>query len=85
MPLPKELAEVADPEEKERLKLEAIHRLPFRISLDAGLDPRDFPIGMIGVGRIANQRQIPAYRNAGLRITAVADLVPEIAEGTQDW
>jgi predicted dehydrogenase len=84
MPLPKELAEVADPEENERLKLEAIHRLPFRISLDGGLDPRDFPIGMIGVGRIANQRQIPAYRNAGLRIAAVADLVPEIAEGTRD-
>jgi predicted dehydrogenase len=39
---------------------------------------------MIGVGRIANQRQIPGYRNAGLHIAAVCDVNREVLEGTQE-
>jgi UDP-N-acetyl-2-amino-2-deoxyglucuronate dehydrogenase len=37
-------------------------------------------IGIIGAGRIAQQRQIPAYRHAGLTVAAVADLKPEALE-----
>jgi predicted dehydrogenase len=83
-PLPKELAEVADPEELQRVRQEAVSGLTYRVALNKGIDPRDFPVGMIGVGRIANQRQIPAYRNAGLRVEAVADVKAEIAEATRD-
>ena len=34
-------------------------------------------IGVIGAGRIAQQRQIPCYRHAGLEVAAVADVKQE--------
>ncbi|HPO16170.1 MAG TPA: Gfo/Idh/MocA family oxidoreductase [Candidatus Hydrogenedentes bacterium] len=34
-------------------------------------------IGVIGAGRIAQQRQIPCYRNAGLEVVAAADVKQE--------
>lgn len=37
-------------------------------------------IGIIGAGRIAQQRQIPAYRHAGLTVAAAADIRPEALE-----
>lgn len=37
----------------------------------------DRRIGVVGTGRIALQRQIPCYQNAGLEVVAVADLKQE--------
>jgi len=38
---------------------------------------KDYRIGIIGAGRIAQRRQIPAYRYAGLTVSAVADVKQE--------
>ena len=38
---------------------------------------KDYKIGIIGAGRIAQQRQIPVYRYAGLNVAAVADVKTE--------
>lgn len=38
---------------------------------------KDYKIGVIGAGRIAMRRQIPAYLHAGLHVAAVADIKPE--------
>ncbi len=38
---------------------------------------KDFGIGVIGAGRIAQRRQIPAYQYAGLNVVAVADIKQE--------
>jgi len=35
---------------------------------------KDYGIGVIGVGRIANERQIPSYLEAGLRVVAICDV-----------
>ena len=41
---------------------------------------KNVKIGIIGAGRIAQQRQIPAYRHAGLEVVAVADIEPTALE-----
>ena len=38
---------------------------------------REYGIGIIGVGRIANKRQIPSYLKAGLKIVAICDINEE--------
>lgn len=84
MSLPKELSEIVEPEESHRLRSEELAKLDYRIHRNTNLNPEDYGIGMIGVGRIANQRQIPAYLNAGLKIVAVADVKEESMEGTKE-
>ena len=44
----------------------------------------EFNIGIIGTGRIALQRQIPAYQYAGLNVVAAADLKAEALQKAQD-
>lgn len=47
---------------------------------------KDYGIGIIGVGRIANHRQIPGYLKAGLRVVAICDINKENLESTkQKW
>jgi len=43
----------------------------------------DYGIGVIGVGRIASQRQIPNYLKAGLKIVAICDINEENLESTK--
>jgi predicted dehydrogenase len=38
---------------------------------------KDYKIGIIGTGRIALRRQIPAYKYAGLNVVAVADIMSD--------
>lgn len=44
---------------------------------------KDYGIGVIGVGRIANQRQIPDYLQAGLKVVAICDINKENLESTK--
>lgn len=44
----------------------------------------EYGIGIIGVGRIANMRQIPSYINAGLEVVAVCDINEENLKNTQE-
>ena len=41
---------------------------------------RGYGIGIIGVGRIANERQIPSYLKAGLNVVAICDINEERLE-----
>jgi len=84
MPLPDELRRATEPDELARRRSEELLGLDFRARLRTGIDPRAFGIGMIGVGRIANQRQIPGYRNAGLFIASICDVKPDVLKGTQE-
>lgn len=84
MLLPDDLRRATEPDEKARRLSEELLRLDFRARLRAGIDPREFGIGLIGTGRIANQRQIPGYRNAGLHIASICDVKADILQGTQD-
>ncbi|MGB2957302.1 MAG: Gfo/Idh/MocA family oxidoreductase [Bacteroidota bacterium] len=43
----------------------------------------NFKIGIIGAGRIAQQRQIPSYRWAGLTVAAVCDVKQEALDRAQ--
>lgn len=40
----------------------------------------DFPIGIVGAGGIVEVGHLPAYRQAGLRVKGIFDLIPERAE-----
>jgi predicted dehydrogenase/mannose-6-phosphate isomerase-like protein (cupin superfamily) len=42
----------------------------------------DYAIGIIGVGRIANDRQIPSYLGAGLKVAAICDTNQERLQAT---
>ena len=55
------------------------------IDLDLGQtpvlpEPRDQPIGMIGAGFIVADVQLPAYRDAGFRVMAIASRTRSRAE-----
>jgi predicted dehydrogenase len=43
---------------------------------------RDYGIGLVGAGQIANQAHLPAYRKAGFRVLAVTDADPSAAAKT---
>jgi predicted dehydrogenase len=45
---------------------------------------RDYKIGVIGTGRIALGRQIPAYQYAGLQVVAAADIKQEALDQARD-
>ena len=84
MALPEELSAIVEPDELSRLHSEELCGLDYRAHLSQKVDVEHYGIGMVGVGRIANQRQIPAYLNAGLNIVAVADVKQEVMEGTKE-
>lgn len=44
---------------------------------------KEYGIGIIGVGRIANERQIPCYLEKGLKIVAIADINEKNLKETQ--
>jgi predicted dehydrogenase len=43
----------------------------------------DYRLAIIGAGRIALRRQLPAYRHAGLNVVAVADIQPQALENAR--
>ncbi|MBI4552861.1 MAG: Gfo/Idh/MocA family oxidoreductase [Candidatus Latescibacteria bacterium] len=45
-------------------------------------DRRDYGIGLVGCGGIANGAHLPAYRTCGYRVVACCDVRPEAAEST---
>lgn len=47
------------------------------------LKTRKYGIGIVGTGRIANERQIPSYLKAGLNIVAICDINEERLEATR--
>jgi len=47
---------------------------------------RDYGIGIIGTGWVVRNYHLPAYREAGFRVVAVADLQREVAESVaREW
>jgi len=84
MNLVNDLSKVVEPEATLRQISGELCKLDYRVHLNRKLNPKDYGVGIIGVGRIANQRQIPAYLNAGLNIVAVADIKEEIMKWTKE-
>jgi len=57
-----------------------ISELPYRPALPK---TKDYGIGVIGVDRIANHRQIPSYLKAGLNVMAICDIDEERLQSTK--